>query len=204
MSDLEIHLFGYPEFLIDGHPLHFKRRKTAALLAYLSVETCQGGSSPAGIGREILADLFWTDCSQEQAGAYLRQSLWECANQIGEERIIRGSGMISLDFTTGIQVDAITFDAYFRHWNFSGITSEIPTELIAEITHLYRGNFLVGFTLKNCPSFDHWQSLQAETLRNHMAQLLESCTKIWAEKSNFPQAETFASQWLALDTSNET
>ncbi len=203
MSELAIHLFGFPEFLIDGHLIHLKRRKTIALLAYLSVETFRIGSSPAGIGRETLAALFWPDCSQDQAGAYLRQSLWEFSSLAGENWILRFGGELSLNFPAGITVDTNLCETIFRQWKNAGGQTDLPEIQVEEVIRLVCGNFLAGFNLKDSPSFDHWQTIQNETLRGQIAQLLEASTNSMMTRSDFHLAEVCAAKWLALDPLNE-
>lgn len=84
MPNLSIRLFGYPRFLLDGVPLKMERRKTLALAAYLAVEGTQ-----REISREQIATLLWPDCGQDQAGAYLRQALWDFAKAAGDSWIAR-------------------------------------------------------------------------------------------------------------------
>lgn len=77
MTRLTLRLFGPPRLELDGAPVETDRRKALALLAYLAV-TKQSHS------REALAALFWPDYDQSRAYAYLRCTLWEINQAVGE------------------------------------------------------------------------------------------------------------------------
>src|SRR5512146_756692 len=114
LARLTIRLFGYPQLLLDNVPLKVERRKTIALAADLAVEAASNRNTlshtylddarplptrpaaplPTGCGRETLASLLWPDCSQDQAGAYLRQSLWGFSKAVGDDWIVKANQFI--------------------------------------------------------------------------------------------------------------
>ena len=66
---LQIYALGELRFLIDGNPIsELRSRKARAMLVYLA---CTGKSQP----REVLADMFWSESSQQQAMSNLRDAL---------------------------------------------------------------------------------------------------------------------------------
>ena len=99
---LTIRLFGYPYIQVDHAPVRVERRKTLALAAYLAVETpplqrgAPGRSVPCpGVGRETLSALLWPDASPDQAGAALRQALWDFGKSAGEQWLTRNTRIVN-------------------------------------------------------------------------------------------------------------
>ena len=198
MATLNIHLFGFPSVRIDSTELHFERRKTTALVAYLAVE-----SAERAISRDALAGLFWPEGSQEQAMAYLRQSLWDFTRSAGEQWITRNGSLISLNFSAGIEVDIHEFDALFGACQQPSAEPGAMEHSLEDLTALYQGDFLAGFTLRDAPSFDEWQSLQTETYRLNLAHVLEKLAILKSAKHEWNAAIEFARRWLNLDELNE-
>ncbi len=205
MHQLNIRLFGYPQLLIGETPIKPERRKTLALAAYLAVEAGAGAGNPAagGIPREEAAALLWPDCSQEQAGAYLRQALWDFNKSAGGEWLAKDDQRLSFDPAASIWVDVNEFRQRSARWKSGGGNGSEGQETLRALAGLYQRDFLAGFTLRGCPDFDGWQSLQAETLRLHLAQALEALSALLAGQGEFEGALYQARRWLSLDPLNE-
>src|SRR5574337_256931 len=77
MPAWHLYLFGPPRLERDGNPASLPRRKTLALLAYLSVQR-----QPQS--RQALASLLWPDAEPQRAFSYLRRSLYELNQALGE------------------------------------------------------------------------------------------------------------------------
>ena len=77
MPSLSVRLFGSPQLEVVGLPVETDRRKAVALLALLALD-------PAGRSRETLAAFFWPDFDSSRAFAYLRRTLWELNQALGE------------------------------------------------------------------------------------------------------------------------
>ena len=211
MAALTIHLFGYPQFLIDNTPIKVERRKTLALAAYLAVEDSQDspeisnqhGAMQRGYGRERLAALFWPDCSQEQAGAYLRQALWDFGKSAGETWIVKNSQFVYLHPEAQIWVDVKAFTGLLAKWK-SGKEDEAGVlSSLGEAVSLYQSDFLAGFTLRDSPAFDDWQALQVEIFRLYLAQALEALVRLHSARGEYDPAAASARRWVALDPLNE-
>src|SRR5688572_8407778 len=70
---------------------------------------------------------------------------------------------------------------------------------IIETIPLYRGAFMAGNTLEECPEFESWLHREREGWRQRVSQLLESVSAtylIWPEDR---LAELYLKQWLALE-----
>jgi len=201
MTALTIRLFGYPQFLVDDIPAKFERKKTLALAAYLAVETTPGSS---GFARGTLTTLLWPEVPPEQAGAYLRQALWDFAKSAGEEWIVRDSASIGLNPQAEIQVDVLHFESLLARWKTGMQEDRAALAALNELTGLYQADFLSGFSLRDSPTFDDWQALTSETLRTHLLQALEALVHLHCRDGEYAAADPPARRWLALDPLNET
>ncbi len=90
MSRCSLYLFGSPHLEVDGRPVNTDRRKALALLAYLAV-TRQPHT------RETLAALLWPDYEPGKAFAYLRRTLWELNQLLGEGVVLAERESVELD-----------------------------------------------------------------------------------------------------------
>lgn len=197
MASLDIRLFGYPRFIVDGAPVKVERRKTVGLLAYLSAEGMRG------VGRDALAGVFWPEHSPEQASAYLRQTLWDFSRSAGDSWLEREANLVRLGPTEDIQVDSEAFEALYGQWKGGDGSQDSAASLLERMVMLYRDDFLAGFSLRDSPAFDEWQSLRSEMLRLHLGHALEALTAIKDSQKEWVAAANHARRWLSLDMLNE-
>jgi DNA-binding SARP family transcriptional activator len=210
MSELRIHLFGFPRLVVDGHLRSVERRKSLALAAYLAIESSAGVSNQArgeriaaGCGRETLAAIFWPEASQQQAGAYLRQALWELNRSIGDGWVVKEGQTLRLDSRQNIWVDVNHFETALENWK-AGITQdEAAIQWLVQACSLYSGDFLAGLTLRDSPAFDEWQTAHTELLRLHMVQTLEALIDFHSRRQKWDGVLDCGRRWLELDPSNE-
>jgi predicted ATPase/DNA-binding SARP family transcriptional activator len=211
MAQLFIRLFGYPQCLIDDVPIKVERRKTLALVAYLAV-SCGAGSP--GCGREQLAALLWPDCSQEQSSAYLRQALWDFGKSVDFAKpvdpgrpaggwLTKNTQYLCLEPQANLRVDVNEFTASLAEWRQSGTDPAASRSILEEAVAYYQNDFLAGFTLRDSPAFDDWQTLQAESLRIELGHALEVLVGYCAGQADFQAALAHARRWLELDPLNE-
>jgi predicted ATPase/DNA-binding SARP family transcriptional activator len=210
MPRLTIRLFGYPQFQVGGTPVRVERRKTLALAAYLAVETPPAGRSavPPGVGRETLAALLWPDAAPDQAGAALRQALWDFAKSAGEEWLARNTRFVSLNPQADIRVDVLEFDILYTRWKTGSLENTLPAggpaALLEQLTALYQAGFLAGFSLRDSPAFAEWATVQAERLRQRQQQALAGLVALHSQQDNFASAAVHAARWQALDPLDES
>ncbi|MBL8058698.1 MAG: tetratricopeptide repeat protein [Anaerolineales bacterium] len=186
---LRVYLFGAPRVDRDGQPAGTDRRKALALLAYLALE----GGRPA---REKLAALLWPDYDQSRAFAYLRRTLWELNQLLGEGQVQADRDGVALAQSLWIDVNE------FRALIAAGRRPGAEPELLARAVALYRDHFLAGFNLKDASDFDEWALYQAEGLKRDLAGALETLSRGQADAPP-DQALEFGRRWLALDPLNE-
>jgi predicted ATPase/DNA-binding SARP family transcriptional activator len=200
MSGLALFLLGSPRVERDAEPIALQRRRAVALLAYLAVT----GRSHS---RDTLAALFWPEHDQSSARAGLRRVLSSLRKALGE-------GWLQVDReTVGLNRDAdIWLDASeLRNRLMESRTHRHPQEeacpaclsSLAEAAALYRDDFLAGFTLRDSPGFDDWQSFETEGLRNELARVLQQLATGHGAKGEFEPAIAHARRWVVLDPLHE-
>ncbi len=208
MKSLAIHLFGYPRLFLDGTEVKVARRKTLALAACLAVGESLTRSQRTPVGysadprsREAVATLLWPDCSQEQAAAYLRQSLWDFSKSAGEGWVDREGSILQLVKEDQVWVDVIEFLQLLEKANTCP-PAEIE-QALRRAVDLYQDDFMAGFSLRDSPAFDDWQSLGAETLRIRLGETLQQIVQMTGARREYDDAIGLAKRWLALDNLNE-
>ncbi len=191
MPKLTLRFFGSPEIELAGRPVETDRRKAVALLAYLAL-------TGAPQSRDALAALFWPDFDSSRAYAYLRRTLWELGQALGEGMVAAERELVRLDPQADIWVDVCAFRELLK----PGAPGD-KMDRLSEAAALYRGDFMAGFTLRDSPGFDEWQLDQSENLRRLLAEGLAQLTHACADGCDADAAIAQARRWLALDTLNE-
>ncbi|HVD15685.1 MAG TPA: AAA family ATPase [Actinomycetota bacterium] len=199
MAALRIALLGPPRVELGGEPIQVDTRKAIALLAYLAVP-------PERHGRDVLAELLWPDHDQEHARGALRRTLSTLNKALG-------AGWLAADRTTvgfadtSFWLDVEQFERLLESCRGHGHPPEdvCPdcAEPLREATRLHRGDFLAGFALRDSPSFDDWQYLQAERLRRELADALARLVRIESDLARWDEAIEAARRWVAVDPLHE-
>jgi len=187
LSELRLHFLGVPRVELNGQPAATDRRKAVALLAYLAVTAVPHS-------RESLAARFWPEADQSRALAYLRRTLWEINQMIGEEWLDSDRDQVGFVPRAGSTLDVAAFQA--------AVAKGEPADLATAVA-LYQGDFMAGFTLRDAPDFDAWQYAEAEHLRRQFGEALQRLVAIAAGEKQWETAVAHARRWLALDPLNE-
>ena len=189
MPRLEIALLGSLEIKLDGKLIKTDRRKAVALLAYLAVT----GKART---RDQLAALFWPDYDHAAAFAYLRRTLWELNNVLGDEWIEANRETVALKPGSDFWLDT---DAFQKRLEKSTNDPSPLEEAIA----LYREDFVSGFYVQDTAPFEDWQFQQAEYFRRVFTEALEKLVIIYEQAGIYDKALPHARRWLSLDQLNE-
>jgi len=179
MPFLELSFLGPFQVTLEGSPVTgFEADKVRALLAYLAVE------SDHPHRREQLAALFWPGWPDASARTSLRNALSNLRKAIGDETAEPPFLLITREtiqfnpesdyFLDTLELERLTKD------------SHASAEQLQSALDLYRGGFLEGFTLKDCPAFDDWSLAVREQLQTHTSTLLSRLTEIY-EKGKEPE-----------------
>lgn len=197
---IELYLLGTPELRLNGRRLDFDTRKALALLAYLVV-------TERTHSRDILAALLWGELDQTNARASLRRTLSTL------NKGLQGMGLAIERESIGPNPEATLWAdvTEFSH-NLQSVKAALAKDGRFETTAatgleklvtLWRGEFMQGFSLRDSPEFEEWQSQIAENLQRDYAWTLEKLAGWYASNTNFDQAQDYARRWLALDSLNE-
>ena len=203
MARFELTLLGTCAIKLDGKPMHgFASDKARLLLAYLAVE----GASPAAprsAGGNLLARStlpkppmpacaapFPTcaPCSNPIHPTWLLSKLTERPSS-SRSRRIAGSMWLPSKRTS------------LRRNPSCAHSEDLPEAMahFASATELYRGNFLEGFTLKDCPEFDDWCYFVRERLLHKAATALSQLASYHASRCEYSPAITFARRRIELE-----
>jgi serine/threonine protein kinase/DNA-binding SARP family transcriptional activator len=202
MPELSLFLLGNPRLERDGWTVELERHKALALLIYLAV-------TGAPHRRDTLAALLWTDLDQTRARAALRRTLSDLNIALAGDWLETSRETIGLLPSADFRLDVAQFRQLLvlghcrkhSHPETDPCSDCLP--LLAEVSTIYRGDFLSGFTLRDAPAFDEWQFFETETFRRELASVLERLARGHAQRHEFETAIPYARRWLALDSLHE-
>lgn len=149
---LRLLTFGGLSLVDNGIPVTgaASQRSRLALLAVLA------SAGAAGISRDKLLALLWSESDEERARHALKQGVYALRRDLGNENVVVGTATLSLDPTV-IPSDVREFDeAIARGDDLAAAT-------------LYTGPFLDGVFVKSAAEFDQWAAGERSRLeRGHL------------------------------------
>jgi predicted ATPase/DNA-binding SARP family transcriptional activator len=182
------------DFLITG----FKTQKTRALLAYLAVENQHPHR------RQALAGLLWPGYLESSARANLRHALSNLRQVLREKEpeqsfILVEGETIQLNPSSSYQLDLARFETLITQEQ-PGLTLLDRLECAAE---LYQGDFLAGFSLKDCPEYDNWTALKREELLRKVMNVFSLLADEYEKRGELEKACQSNHRQLKLEPSFE-
>jgi TolB-like protein/DNA-binding SARP family transcriptional activator len=173
-------LGGFDLHSADGRAAIPAGRKVRALLACLALSPEQARP------REKLMALLWSDRSDEQARASLRQALVEMRRVLGDPSPVRAEhDAVSLD-PTCLAVDALDFERLAKAGKWE------------EAAALYRGPLLDGHGVRD-DAFEDWIRVERTRLHDLAVDVLERLTGAQSGEAAIATAQ----QLLQLDPARE-
>ncbi len=188
---LTLSLFGSPQIRLNGVTVEIAIQKAVALLVYLALTRVPHR-------RDILASLFWPDYEQASARTYLRQALYELTKTLGHDWFDVSREEVGLAQRLSIQTDVHEF----RTLTNLG-ADDINADALRQAIALYKGDFLAGFSLPDCPEFDQWQLLETENLRHILVETLQALMRWQIDRQEYAAAIELGRRWLAIDPYHE-
>ncbi len=197
MSTLTVRLLGPLQADIAGEPAQdLKTNKVRGLLAFLAIES----DRPAR--RETLAGMFWPEFTEKRARANLSQALFTLRHSLGDDLAAQPFLVVNRDtiqFAPGcpLWVDALAFA--------DGVTANKRASTRPRIgklettVDLYRGEFLMGFSLAGSPSFETWSLTLRERFHRQMSSALTQLIDFYQQEADYETALSYASRLVALD-----
>lgn len=207
MADLRLALLG-PLHIQHGRlgAVTLPNRKAIALLTYLALEADQPHS------RASLVGLLWPDLPDTDARnnlrvtwSYLRQRLG--ADPALANPLLMGSRLDLHLNPHGYSLDVIEFQALIEacqvHAHDSRSRCPDCEGRLAQAAGLYRGEFLAGFHLEGCPTFDEWLFVLREQLHIQVMDALDDLTQYHERQGEYKTAERYARRQIELDALRE-
>jgi DNA-binding SARP family transcriptional activator len=196
MAKVRLAFLGPPSIELDGNPVHLDTRKAIALMAYLSVI-----GKP--VSREALVNLLWSRYGRAEGHAALRRTLSTLRIALGREVIDAEREAVSLPELPDIWIDLSRFRESLAlsmsHAHGQPAICRQCLPVLSEAAKLYRGDFLLGFTLKDSVEFDDWQFFTTEKYRLEAVQVLDRLALCSAAAGDFRSAIGHAHERLGLE-----
>ncbi len=180
---LSILLLGQPQILLDGKSLNITRRKSRALLYYLAAHDAN-----APLSREHLLAFFWPDLDRPAAQQTLRTTLHGLRKTLGGSLVVEDD---TIALAPEVDIDVRRFGT---HLHASRLSSNL---------HLYRADFLDGFTMPDSPAFDDWAAIERERYRRLAVRGLTQLSQLHEANQNFAGALDTLERALAFDSLQE-
>ena len=196
-NNLKILLLGGFNTYLNGSSVDgFSYAKMRALLAYLAVEQGKDHS------REFLSELLWSDYNTTTARDNLRRALSNLRRTLESPsgRSLFSVTNHTIRFSPHVYVDAI---------EFTGQVPDPQDNSCAALHHeekliaLYRGEFLKGLSLPDCPEFEDWIQMKREILHVRVLSLLEKISNHYAQMGDYSKALQFSLRHTELEPWDE-
>jgi DNA-binding SARP family transcriptional activator len=199
MAQLSINLFGNLRVTLDGQPLTgFKSNKDRALLAYLAVEAERPHR------REVLAGFLWPDWPDRDALSNLRFTLSSlrkliCDQQTDPPYLLITRDALQFNPASDCWLDVAEFSRLLEQYKAKSADLENLEQALA----LYRGSFLEGFSVSDCPPFEQWILHTREKLRRQVSSALHILASNDEASGNYQPAMAYARRQLDLEPWDE-
>lgn len=146
-KQLRITCFGAPTIQYEDELLVTLTGKAQALFLYLAVT----GRSHT---RDLLANLFWSECNNQQARNNLRYLLPKLRKLVGDYLVITAQ---TVSFNPQ---PSYWLDAEILRTTLATAAEEFDPQAAQQALNLYQGPFLAGFTVRTAPVFEEWVTQQ--------------------------------------------
>lgn len=202
MPNLTLTLLGTPRLTLGGTSLDdVFYEKVEALLAYLAVESNRPHR------REVLAEMFWPNLSDDHARSNLRYALFKLREGLKDKEnqipyLIVSRTSIRFNPDSDFYLDAAdlgdTFEQSLRP-NFS-----LTIEHLEHLSSLYRGDFMEQSTLTENELFYEWLCNKRETFHRYELIVLGRLIERYTENADYDLALHHAHRFITLDPLDES
>jgi DNA-binding SARP family transcriptional activator len=208
MSHLAISLLGCFRVTLDDVPLtSFATDKVRALLAFLAVEADRPHR------REALIDLLWPDRPPAAARNNLRQALYQLRHtlagpQCPDPHLLVTTKEVQFDPGSDHWLDVAQFERCLStsraHHPPDQILCPACLARLERAVELYRGDFLAGFSLADCPRFDWWQLLTQEACHRQALEALTRLAGTYEAQQDYARVSRYARRKIELEPWRES
>jgi DNA-binding SARP family transcriptional activator len=186
-QSLWINLLGPPQVTRASTSLPIARRQTRALLYRLAVRL-----SP--VPRTQLSYLFWPDVPDTTAHRNLTHLL-----TLLRRALLRSDLLLVDGETVAFHPQHVASDADIFARLTSTTDAQARLAALAQALDLYRGLFLDGFVLPDCPEFEAWLDLERSTWECRCDDTLAGLVEAHTVARNYVAAITAARRALSRD-----
>ena len=181
-SQYRLHLLGNVQLHCGDQQVHgFESRKALAMLAYLAM-------NQRAVARGELAVLFWADKSRVRGLRNLSRVLTNL-NHLW-------AGCCQSDrHTVHFAPPPFGFDVA----EVERLLAKGDEEALTTAVSLYRGDFMDGFYLDDCPEIEIWMATERELWREQIAQALHTLLAHHTRRGDSPAALQYANRLLQLN-----
>jgi DNA-binding SARP family transcriptional activator/pimeloyl-ACP methyl ester carboxylesterase len=184
MTGFSLQTLGFPEIHSDDRPIKLNLRKGLALLIYLA-------EAQGAVARDVMATLLWPESPRETARARLRRMLHRIELALGQHVFETDRTSVRWSAAIELKVDSHLFESACDRGDFEDACLS------------YRGDFLAGFSLPDCPEFDDWAFFRREALRGRLMHGLERLVQDKNAAGDHFAASTHAGRLIELDPLSE-
>jgi DNA-binding SARP family transcriptional activator/pimeloyl-ACP methyl ester carboxylesterase len=184
MNGFSLQTLGFPELRDDRGVVKLNLRKGFALLIYLA-------EAPGAVARDVIATLLWPESPRETARARLRRMLHRIELALHRRIFETDRTSVRLSPVLELKVDSHLFESACDRGAFE------------EACLGYRGDFLAGFSLDDCPEFDDWAFYRREALRGRLMHGLERLVQDRNAAGEHFAATAHAGRLVELDPLSE-
>jgi DNA-binding SARP family transcriptional activator/pimeloyl-ACP methyl ester carboxylesterase len=184
MTGFALQTLGFPEIRGDDRAVTLNLRKGLALLIYLA-------EARGAIARDVIATLLWPESPRETALARLRRTLHRIEHAFGQHIFETDRASLRWSAAVELTVDSHLFEAACDRGDFE------------QAGRLYRGDFLAGFALPDCPEFEDWAFYRREALRGRLMHGLERLVQDKTAAGAHFAASAHAARLVELDPLSE-
>jgi len=184
MTGFLLQTLGFPEIRGDDRPIKLNLRKGLALLIYLA-------EAQSAVARDVVATLLWPESPAEIARARLRRLLHRIELSLGQPIFDADRASVRWSPAVELKVDSHLFESACDRGAFE------------EACLGYRGDFLAGFSLPDCPEFDDWAFFRREALRGRLMHGLERLVQDKNAAGEHFAAAAHAGRLVELDPLSE-
>lgn len=176
---LKVRLLGSPSIRKNGQEILFPFAKINALFYYLLVNK--------SVSRDEIASMLWPDKSEANAKKNLRNTIYQTNKSLGEEYIISLSNQVlslNPDLPIDLDIDKIA-------------------DKNQDLDTLYQGDFLKGFYLKDCESYELWMNKMRTYYEKKFTDQLYITIDQHLDSENMELVEKDIRRLIAIDEFNE-
>src|SRR3954453_16525209 len=184
MMGYSLQTLGFPAIHADNRPIKLNLRKGLALLIYLA-------EARGAVARDVVATLLWPESPRETARARLRRMLHRIELALGQHVFETDRASVRWSPAVELKVDSQLFENACDRGAFE------------EACLRYRGDFLAGFALADCPEFDDWAFYRREALRGRLMHGLERLVQDKNAVGEHFAATSHAGRLVELDPLSE-